>query len=78
MPRLEREGEEEEGESSSTLKSTSFLASSTSSSAARELRASSPPAPSPSFSLEAFDDWHTRAWAALGEAANGGGEPSAT
>ena len=94
MPRLVKRGEEEEEASRSTSSSSSSTfsapeaaaqaASSSSSSLTARGRASPPP-PRTSFSLEAFDDWHARAWAALGEAAaqeggsvhgGGGGEPA--
>lgn len=90
----EEEEEEEASRSTSTssaseassplVPSPTSTSSSSSSLTARGRASSSPPppprAPSSSFSLEAFDEWHARAWAALGEAAaaqeGGGGEPA--
>ena len=80
MPRLERrEGEEGEKEEESRSTSASFAAPEASSSSPLLVSSTSTSTStsstsfSPSFSLEAFDEWHERARAALGEIASGGG-----
>lgn len=94
MPRLPERGREEKlGSTFSSSFSAHEAAeaaaasssSSSSASSTRELAVHLPTTATtstsypPPFSLEAFDDWHARAWAALGEAAqggSGGGEPA--